>query len=59
MGRLAFRIATESANLELVIGIQTRIDKNPRPGVYVQLRGRVDAAGRVIVERLRRQKKIG
>ena len=44
-------------DLEFVIGAQTRIDKNPRPGDYVQLRGRIDSAGRVIVERLRRHKK--
>lgn len=44
-------------DLELVIGAHTRIDKNPRPGDYVQMRGRIDSAGRVIVERLRRRKK--
>ena len=44
-------------DLELVIGAHTRIDKNPRPGDYVQVRGRIDSAGRVIVERLRRRKK--
>ena len=44
-------------DLEFVIGAHTRIDKNPRPGDYVQLRGRIDSAGRVIVERLRRRKK--
>lgn len=44
-------------DLELVIGAHTRIDKNPRPGDYVQLLGRIDSAGRIIVERLRRRKK--
>jgi mono/diheme cytochrome c family protein len=39
--------------LPLAIGPGTRIDKRPAPGDYVQVRGRIDAAGRVIVERLR------
>ena len=42
-------------DLELVIGAHTRIDKNPRPGDYVQVRGLIDSAGRVIVDRLRRR----
>jgi mono/diheme cytochrome c family protein len=54
-GRLT--AANRLDDLELVIGAHTRIDKNPRPGDYVQLRGRIDSAGRVIVERLRKRKK--
>jgi mono/diheme cytochrome c family protein len=41
--------------LDLVIGPRTRIDKNPEPGDYVQVRGRIDQGGRVVVERLRRR----
>ena len=41
--------------LELEIASRTRIDKNPGAGDYVQIRGRLDAGGRVIVERLRRR----
>ncbi|UCB54280.1 MAG: hypothetical protein JSW45_10030 [Thiotrichales bacterium] len=41
--------------LSLIIGSRTRIDKNPRPGDYVQVRGRLDKAGNVQVERLRRR----
>lgn len=33
----------------------TRIDKNPQPGSYVQLRGTIAADGRVQAERLRRR----
>jgi len=47
--------ARQMDGLVLVIGSQTRIDKNPRPGSYVQVRGRIDAAGQVIVDRLRRR----
>ena len=43
-------------DLELVIDAHTRIDKSPRPGDYVEVRGRIDAGGRVVVERLRRRK---
>ena len=39
--------------LELAIGPRTRIDKSPSRGSYVELRGRLDAAGGVGVERLR------
>jgi uncharacterized membrane protein len=39
--------------LELLIGSGSRIDKNPAPGAYVEVRGRLDAEGRVVVERLR------
>ena len=41
--------------VQLIIGRGTRIDKNPRPGDYVQVRGRVDQAGSIQVERLRRR----
>lgn len=41
--------------LELVVGNGTRIDKSPRSGDYVEVRGYLDDAGRVIVERLRRR----
>jgi len=41
--------------LDLIIGPRTRIDKNPAPGDYVQVRGRLDQAGSVVVERLRRR----
>lgn len=33
----------------------TRVDKAPRPGDYVEVRGRLGAAGRIDVERLRRR----
>lgn len=39
--------------LELLIGAGSRIDKRPVPGDYVEVRGRLDAEGRVVVERLR------
>jgi mono/diheme cytochrome c family protein len=39
--------------LELILGPRTRVDKNPAPGAYVQVRGRLDAAGRIVVERMR------
>jgi mono/diheme cytochrome c family protein len=39
--------------LDLILGPRTRVDRNPAPGAYVQVRGRLDAAGRVVVERLR------
>ena len=41
--------------LDLIVAPGTRIDKKPRPGDYVQVRGRLDAAGNVRVERLRRR----
>jgi hypothetical protein len=31
----------------------SRIDKQPAPGAYVQVRGTLDSSGRVVVERLR------
>ena len=39
--------------LELVVTPDTRIDDRPRAGDYVQVRGRIAADGRIIVERLR------
>jgi len=39
--------------LALDIGPGTRIDKSPRPGDYVQVRGRLNADGTIRVERLR------
>jgi len=41
--------------LDLIVGSGTRIKKNPRPGDYVQVRGRLDKNGNVQVERLRRR----
>lgn len=41
--------------LPLVVDSRTRLDKSPRPGDYVEVRGRLDEAGRVSVERLRRR----
>lgn len=41
--------------LDLAVGPDTRIDKDPEPGDYVQVRGRLDEAGNVMVERLRRR----
>lgn len=42
-------------DLPLVVDSRTRIDQSPRRGDYVQVRGTLDAAGRVRVERLRRR----
>ncbi len=42
-------------DLDLVIGAHTRIDKSPKPGDYVEVRGSVDATANVRVERLRRR----
>ncbi|WP_417703498.1 c-type cytochrome domain-containing protein [Pseudomonas sp.] len=39
--------------LALLIDARTRLDDAPRPGAYVQVRGRLDASGRVRAERLR------
>lgn len=39
--------------LDLIPGPRTRVDKSPAPGAYVEVRGRLDAAGRIVVERLR------
>lgn len=41
--------------LDLAVGAHTRIDKSPKPGDYVEVRGRLDEAGKVQVERLRRR----
>lgn len=41
--------------LDLIIDSGTRIDKKPRPGDYVQVRGRLDQNGNIHVERLRRR----
>lgn len=41
--------------LDLGIDARTRIDKSPRPGDYVEVRGRLDEAANVRVERLRRR----
>ena len=39
--------------LPLVIAPSTRLDKSPSPGDYVEVRGTLDADGRVIVDRMR------
>lgn len=39
--------------LDLILGPRTRVDKNPAAGAYVQVRGRLDQSGGIIVERLR------
>lgn len=44
---------TRLDDLELVITRSTRIDKSPRAGDYVEVRGVIDADGRVVVERMR------
>lgn len=41
--------------LPLVVDRQTRIDKSPRPGDYVEVRGQLDVNGNVRVQRLRRR----
>ncbi|MDW7711996.1 MAG: c-type cytochrome domain-containing protein [Deferrisomatales bacterium] len=41
--------------LPLVIGPRTRFDDSPGPGDYVQVRGTLDEAGNVHVERVRRR----
>ena len=43
-------------NLTLVITRSTRIDKSPRPGDYIEVRGTLDADGRVVVDRMRPRK---
>jgi len=42
-------------DLSLVVPPGTRIDKNPRPGDYVQIRGVIDLQGGVRAERIRRR----
>lgn len=39
--------------LDLKVGANTRIDKSPAAGSYVEVRGRLDASGNVDVERIR------
>jgi hypothetical protein len=41
--------------LDLDVGTRTRIDKAPAPGAYVEVRGRLDEAGNVRTERVRRR----
>lgn len=41
--------------LSLTIDRRTRIDKSPRSGDYVEVRGQLDATGNVVVHRLRRR----
>ncbi len=42
-------------DLELGVSARTRVDKQPGPGDYVEVRGRIDDSGRVSVDRLRRR----
>jgi uncharacterized membrane protein len=53
--RLHGRLASPNRldGLELIISRSTRIDKSPRSGDYVEVRGTVDDDGRVVVERMR------
>jgi mono/diheme cytochrome c family protein len=39
--------------LQLIVSGQTRIDKSPRPGDYVEVRGRLDQNGNVRADRIR------
>jgi hypothetical protein len=41
--------------LPLEITSSTRMDKNPRPGDYVRVRGRVHQNGKIIAERVTRR----
>ena len=50
-GTLEARWRLESLNLD--VGGKTRIDKEPDAGDYVEVRGRLDTNGNVIVERIR------
>lgn len=50
-GTLEARWRLESLNLD--VGGNTRIDKEPDAGDYVEVRGRLDQNGKVIVERIR------
>lgn len=43
-------------DLSLVINRSTRLDKSPAPGDYVEVRGTLDADGRVVVDRMRPRK---
>ena len=42
-------------SLNLVMGANSRIDKSPRPGDYVEVRGYLDGSLNVKVERIRRR----
>jgi mono/diheme cytochrome c family protein len=53
-GRLAS--ANRLDDLSLVITRSTRLDKSPRPGDYVEVRGTLGTGGEVIVERMRPRK---
>lgn len=52
-GRLADQWQLDG--LPLLVSGATRIDKSPRTGDYVEVRGHIDAAGRVVAERIRRR----
>ena len=52
-GRLTGR--NQLDGLDLIISSGTRIDKNPRPGDYVRVRGHLDRSGNIIVDRMRRR----
>ncbi len=41
--------------LPLIVDGDTRIDDNPRPGSYVQVRGDILADGMIRVERIRKR----
>ena len=41
--------------LELIVTTGTRIDKSPGLGDYVEVRGRLNGSGGIVVERLRRR----
>lgn len=41
--------------LDLAVGASTRLDKRPASGDYVEVRGHLDDAGRVVAERIRRR----
>lgn len=43
-------------DLPLIVSSATRVDKSPRIGDYVEVRGRLDAAGGVVAERIRPRK---
>lgn len=52
-GRLGRGWTLDGLNLNM--SARTRVDKSPAPGNYVQVRGRLDASGKVNVTRLRRR----
>jgi hypothetical protein len=39
--------------VHLIVGPRTRVEKIPAPSAYVEVDGRLDEKGRVVVERLR------